>query len=109
MKAARFHDYGPPDVLRVDTVPDPEPAPGEVVVEVAAAGINPLDWKIRSGALRAILPLNLPYIPGSDVCGRVKAVGADVTSFRPGDKVLGMLPTGRPGAYADLVAAPAEA
>lgn len=108
MKAMRFHSYGPPEVLQLDDAPEPLPGLGDVLLDVAAAGINPLDWKIRSGTMKEVLPLDLPFIPGWDVCGTVAAVGQDVTGLGPGDKVLGMLPIGRSGAYAERICVPAE-
>ena len=101
MKAAAFHDYGQPDVLSFDDVADPQPGDGEVLVRVRAAGINPLDWKLRSGAMQAMMPLPLPFILGWDVCGEIDG-GAT------GDRVMALLPFGRPGAYAELVAAPSS-
>ncbi|WP_420348201.1 NADP-dependent oxidoreductase [Pelagibius sp.] len=109
MKAVRIHSYGEPEVLRFEEAPDPTPGPDEVVVDVHAAGINPLDWKIRSGALAGLMPLPLPAILGWDIAGIVAAVGAAVTNFRPGDAVFGMIPIGRPGAYAERATLPESA
>lgn len=109
MKAVRFHSYGGPEVLTPEDVPTIEPGPDDVLIEVAAAGVNPLDWKIRSGALAPILPLPLPFVPGWDVAGIVAATGAQVRDFKPGDAVFGMIPIGAPGAYAEQAVVPASA
>ncbi|WP_299390718.1 NADP-dependent oxidoreductase [Pelagibius sp.] len=109
MKAVRMHAYGEPEVLRFEEAPDPTPGPDEVVVDVRAAGINPLDWKIRSGALAGLMPLPLPAILGWDIAGIVAAAGAAATDFRLGDAVFGMIPIGRPGAYAERAVLPQSA
>lgn len=86
MRAVRVAQFGGPEVLRVETnVPLPVPTQSQVLVEVKAAGINPVDTYIRSGTY-AIKP-PLPFTPGSDVAGIVKQVGASVTKFKPGDRV----------------------
>ncbi len=109
MKAVRLHAYGEPEVLRFEEAPDPTPAADEIAVDVHAAGVNPLDWKIRSGALAGLMPLPLPAILGWDVAGVVASVGAAVTDFRPGDAVFGMIPIGRTGAYAERAVVPEPA
>jgi NADPH2:quinone reductase len=98
MKAIRVHKFGGPEVLQLDTVPDPVPGPGQVLVEIEAAGVNPVDTYIRSGAY-AQLP-TLPYIPGGDAAGVVRALGPGVSRFRPGDRVWVL----RAGGYAELAA-----
>lgn len=85
MKAIRVHETGKPEVMRLEQVADPEPGPGEVVVRVRAAGVNPVDTYRRSGNY-ARLP-DLPWIPGSDAAGVVEAVGEGVSRFRAGDRV----------------------
>ncbi|MEM7481051.1 MAG: NADPH:quinone reductase [Acidobacteriota bacterium] len=85
MRAVRVRAFGGPEVLRLEEVPDPVPGSGEVLVQVHAAGINPVDTYIRAGAYGE-LP-DLPYVPGSDAAGVVEAVGAGVESHRPGDRV----------------------
>jgi len=86
-------------------VPEPSPGPGEVKVRVAAASLNPIDWKLRSGAYQAYMPLELPVIFGRDVSGEVVAVGADVTAPRIGARVLGRVNHG----HAEFVVAPVDA
>ena len=88
-KAVRFDHYGDRSVLYVAEIPVPQPGPGEVLVEVRAAGINPGEVGIRSGALHERWPATFPSGEGSDLAGVVLAVGDDVTDFAPGDEVLG--------------------
>ncbi|MET8565369.1 NADP-dependent oxidoreductase [Streptomyces flaveolus] len=114
MRAVRLHEHGGPEVLRYDAVPIPEPGPGEVLVRVHAAGVNPPDWYLRDGLTR--MPgetestVSLPVIPGTDVSGVVEAVGADVDGLDVGDEVFGLLrfPSFDGSAYAEYVAAPAS-
>jgi NADPH:quinone reductase-like Zn-dependent oxidoreductase len=105
MRAIVLPEYGPPSALQLRTVPDPSPGPNQIVVRMAGASLNPVDWKQRSGAIRAYMPLTLPAILGRDASGTVTAVGPGVTSLTPGDRVLGQVPG---GAYAELVAAPLD-
>lgn len=90
MRAARFHEYGPADVLVVDDAPEPHAGPGEIRIKVAAASVNPVDWKIRSGAVREYFPADLPAIPGRDAAGTVDEVGEGVTGVTVGDTVFGL-------------------
>jgi len=76
MKAIRIHNYGGPEVLQHEDAPRPKPAPGEVLIRVHAAGVNPADWKVREGHLKQFVQNNLPLIPGWDVSGVVEEVGA---------------------------------
>ena len=101
MKAIRVHKFGGPEVLQLDDVADPKPGPGQVLVELKAAGVNPVDTYIRSGNY-AMLPA-LPYVPGADGSGVVKALGDGVTRLRPGERVW----VARQAGYASLVAAEA--
>lgn len=105
MRAARFHDYGAPDVLVVERAPRPEPKEGEVLVRVYAAGVNPIDWKLRAGYLKAFMPVELPYTPGYDLAGTVEEVGPGVTAFTPGHAVFGR----GMGTYAEYAIAPVTA
>lgn len=89
MKAVRFHDYGDLDVLRYEDAPRPEPAAGELLVRVAAAGVNPVDWKIVAGYMRTVMPLQMPQIVGLDFCGTVERVATTVPGFAAGDMIYG--------------------
>ncbi|GIH90555.1 zinc-binding dehydrogenase [Planobispora siamensis] len=106
MRAARIHAYGGPEVIRHEEAPIPEPGPGEVLVRVVATSFNPSEAALRSGLLRQVLPVALPYTLGWDVSGTVAAVGPGVTRWAPGDRVIGRLDRG--GAAAQYVAAPAD-
>lgn len=85
MRAIRFNEFGEPEVMRLEEVPEPLPGPGEVVVEVRAAGVNPVDTYIRSGAYRPELPL--PCTPGIDGAGIITAKGPGVKHRKEGDRV----------------------
>ncbi|MBT5266672.1 MAG: NADPH:quinone reductase [Rhodospirillaceae bacterium] len=85
MRAIRVHEFGDPDQMKLDDVADPTPGPGQVLVKVAAIGVNPVDTYIRAGVY-AVLP-DLPYIPGGDAAGTVEALGDGVKSFAVGDRV----------------------
>src|SRR5882724_3374941 len=85
MKAIRAHEYGGPAVMKIEDVPDPKAGPGEVVVRVRAAGVNPVDAYILSGTYPR--KPALPYTPGQDGAGEVESVGADVKDFKAGDRV----------------------
>ncbi|MDU0300842.1 NADP-dependent oxidoreductase [Streptomyces sp. PAL114] len=100
MRAARYHEYGDTTVLTVEEAPDPAPGPGEIRIRVAAASVNPVDWKVRGGAVRDVLPVDLPAIPGRDAVGRVDLVGAGVEGVSVGDRVFGL--GGVTGATAEL-------
>jgi NADPH:quinone reductase-like Zn-dependent oxidoreductase len=88
-KAVRFDEYGGTDVLKVVDVPRPVPGPGEVVVQVKAAGINPGEAKIRSGLLHARWPATFPSGQGSDLAGIVAETGPGVTGVAAGDEIIG--------------------
>jgi len=93
MKAVRFSEYGGIDVLRVDEVALPAPGPGEVLVRVRAAGINPGEAKIREGAMHALFPATFPSGQGSDFAGVVEQAGDGVTGVAAGDEVIGWVDT----------------
>jgi NADPH2:quinone reductase len=107
MLAVIAETFGPPDVLRISEVPDPEPGPGEVLIEVVAAGVNPVDAGNRADGTWA--GISAPVIVGSDVAGIIRELGTDVP-FRRGDRVFAMVDfLGRQsGTYAQLVAVPAD-
>jgi NADPH:quinone reductase-like Zn-dependent oxidoreductase len=105
MKAVVVTAYGDVDKLELRQLPDPHAAAGGLVVRMASASINPVDWKMRSGAAKERFPVHFPGILGRDASGEVVEVGRGVTSFAVGDRVLGLVS----GAYAELVTAPAEA
>jgi NADPH2:quinone reductase len=87
MRAIVVREFGSPDVMKLESVPEPVPGPGQVTIQVHAAGVNPVDTYIRAGAY-ARKP-NLPYTPGTDIGGVVRAVGSNVTKARVGDRVYG--------------------
>ena len=106
MKAARFHDYGGPEVLVIDDVPIPEPGEGEVQIKVAGAGVIPFDWKLMSGTFKDGVALKFPAIFGHEVSGTVTKLGPRVTQFELGDAIYGQT---RTGAAADFATIPANA
>ncbi len=105
MMAWRVHEYGPPDVMRFESIPMPEPGSGEVLVKVEAAGVGPWDGRIRAG--RSALPQPLPLTLGSDLAGEVVAVGSGVSSPRVGEAVYGVTNPRFVGAYAEYALASA--
>src|SRR5258708_15707503 len=90
MKAVVLHEYGGPDKLKYEDVPDPVPSEGQVLVRMAATSVNPIDYKMRSGAAKDRFPLEFPAILGRDIAGIVRELGPGVTQFKPGDKVMGV-------------------
>lgn len=106
MKATRIHEYGDPAVIRYEDVPRPVPGPGEVLIQVAASSFNPTEAALRSGLLRAMFPLDLPYTFGWDVAGTVVEIGGNAHTLAVGDRVIGRLDGG--GAAAEYVAATAD-
>ena len=104
-RAVRFDQYGGADVLTVVDVPDPVAGPGQVVVAVKAAGINPGEAKIRAGMLHDRWPATFPSGEGADLAGVVESVGDGVSAFAPGDEVLGWVETR--SSHADRVLVPA--
>jgi len=89
MKKIIFEAYGPPDNLKLVEAPVPVPADGELLIQIHASSINPIDWKLSSGYLQAFFPLPLPHSPGFDLAGVVVKVGSNVKSFKVGDEVYG--------------------
>jgi NADPH:quinone reductase-like Zn-dependent oxidoreductase len=106
MKAVRFDEYGGVDVLEVREVEDPVAGPGQVLVAVKAAGVNPGEISIREGRLHERWPATFPSGEGTDLAGVVRAVGDGVTAFAVGDEVLGW--TEERASHAELVVVPAD-
>ena len=101
MKAVVLHEYGSPEHLKFeDNVAEPQVSGDTVLIAAVAASVNPIDWKLRSGMMRNIFPLSFPAILGRDVSGIVRAVGANVKHFKPGERVLAL----SNATYAELVA-----
>ena len=91
MKAVVLHEYGGPEKLKFeDGVADPQISGDTVLIAAAASSVNPIDWKVRSGARQKDFPLSFPAILGRDVSGIVRAVGANVKHFKPGERVLAL-------------------
>lgn len=103
MKAIRMYDFGGPEVLTLEEVAKPVPGADEVLVKVFAAGVNPIDWKIRKGLRKDRFPVTLPLTPGWDVSGTVEETGENVDYFKRGDKVFGRPDPTRDGAYAEYL------
>lgn len=103
MKAALINTFGGPDVVIIGDARVGDPEPGEVVVRVEAAGINPLDVKVIAGYLQQVFPVDFPYVPGTDFSGVVDVVGAQVTHLQPGDRVFGRSLPNSGGAFAQRI------
>jgi NADPH:quinone reductase len=101
MKAIQVHQFGGPEVLALHEIPTPKPGPGEVLVRVRAAGVNPYDTYMRNGSYPIKPPL--PYTPGSDAAGTVEAVGQGINRVKSGDRVY--TATTISGAYAEYALA----
>lgn len=104
MKAVRIHSYGGREVLVLEEAPIPDVGANEVLIRVHAAGVNPLDWKVRAGYLEGMLSYQLPLILGWDVSGTVESAGPDVKDLRKGDEVYSLPDITRNGAYAEFIA-----
>lgn len=102
MKRVSIHDYGGPEQLVYEDAEAPVAGAGQLLVKVAASSVNPVDWKIRSGATRAMMDFPMPLVLGGDIAGVVAAVGEGVTGWAVGDEVFAL--TGLVGAYAEYVA-----
>jgi len=103
MKAIRIHNYGGPEVLQYEDAPSSKPAPGEVLIRVHAAGVNPADWKVREGHFRQLVQHKFPLILGWDLSGVIEEVGPGVSKFKKGDEVFSKPDGSRDGAYAEYV------
>src|SRR5438105_5171099 len=90
MKAVVVHQYGGPEVLKLEEYPDPAAGPGEVLVRVAATSVNPIDFKRRAGLTKDFYPINFPGLMGVDIAGTVVTVGPGVEGFSSGDRVFAM-------------------
>src|SRR5271170_7096360 len=90
MKAIVVHEYGGPEVLKFEEDTDPVPGPGEVLVRVAVASVNPIDYKRRAGLTKDFYPLQVPGLIGVDMAGTVAKVGPGVEGFSAGDQVFAM-------------------
>ena len=106
MRAMIINEYGPPAMLQKVEIEQPQAGPNQLLIEIRAAGVNPLDWKIRRGNFRLITGRRFPRILGSDIAGIVRETGKNSTGFQPGDAVIAMVNciTGQ-GGYAEFVAA----
>ncbi len=108
MKAVVIHSYGGRDVLVSEDMPIPEITDDEVLIRVHAAGVNPVDWKVRAGYLSEMLPYNFPLILGWDVSGTVEKAGSKVNRVGVGDEVYALADISRNGAYAEFIAVKAD-
>jgi len=109
IRAALLTSYGEPEQFRIDDVPEPQPGPGELRIQAAAAAVNPFDVKLRRGYLKEWMPLVFPAQIGGDVAGTVDAIGDGVVEFRIGNRVMAMINPMANGAYAEKVVCPAAA
>ena len=108
MKCVRLYQYGGVDQFRVEEIEPPRPGPGEVLIDIAAAAVNPVDTKLRSGVLKDWLPLAFPCVLGADFSGTIVAVGPGINSDRVGERVMGMVSVLRGGAYAEQMVVGAD-
>jgi NADPH:quinone reductase-like Zn-dependent oxidoreductase len=110
MRAIAIDEFGGPEKLKLVELPRPKPGKGEILIKVVAAGVNPVDYKIREGMLEALMPHAFPLIPGWDVAGVVEEQGEGAGRFRRGDRVWAYArkPTVQWGCYADYVTLPEE-
>jgi NADPH:quinone reductase-like Zn-dependent oxidoreductase len=103
MLRIQYHEYGGPQVMRLDQFEPETPGLGEVLVDVQAAAVNPIDWKLRQGQLKFLTGRKLPRAMGSDFAGRIRGVGPDVTDFKVGDEVFGIARLKESGAFGETV------
>jgi NADPH:quinone reductase-like Zn-dependent oxidoreductase len=109
MKAMQYTEYGDADVMRMAEVADPEPGPGQILIDIHAASVNPVDWKIRSGAMRQFFDVEFPVVPGRDGAGIVAAAGPDVSDVAVGDEVCFIAGHLGQGTYAERIVLDAAA
>ena len=100
MKVIQIETYGDSGVLQLKQADKPQPGENEILIKVAATTVNPFDMKVRSGSMQKIIPINLPWVPGSDAAGTIEAVGSGVSRLKVSDKVFG---TTFGGTYAEYV------
>jgi len=100
LKRIQYHRYGGPEEMRLETYDLPGPGGDEILVRVKASSVNPVDWKIRQGAMKLMTGRRFPRAMGTDFSGVVEQVGANVTRFRAGDEVFGTVPVKPSGAFA---------
>ncbi len=105
MRAMVYRAYGGPGGLALETMPRPVPGPKQILIRVVASAVNPVDWKIASGAIRLYMPAKFPCVPGFDLAGEVAQQGHAVKSFPPGTRVHERCAT--PGASAEYALADA--
>src|SRR5215472_4715665 len=91
MRVIQVYRYGGPEQLKLEEKPRPAPSSGEVLLRVHAAGVNPIDWKIRQGLLKDFQPVTFPFTPGIELAGVVAEMGPGVTAFEIGQAVLGQV------------------
>ncbi len=103
MRAVRIHQYGGSTEMKLETIAIPEPDEGEVLIKVFAAGVNPIDWKIREGYLAEIIPHTLPLTLGWDFAGEIVSLGKNVGKWRIGDAVYACPDFSKNGAYAEYI------
>jgi NADPH:quinone reductase-like Zn-dependent oxidoreductase len=108
MKALIIRKYGGPEVLELAEIDDPTPGPGDILVDVHAASVNPIDWKMREGRVLRFFDVPLPHVMGRDMSGVVREVGPEVTGLQPGDPVFGLGNPLRDGTQSEMMAIEAD-
>jgi NADPH:quinone reductase-like Zn-dependent oxidoreductase len=108
MKAIRIHEFGGPEVLKLEDAPKPTPGKDEVLIRVYATSVNPIDWKIREGGHKGKTPTKFPLILGWDVSGVIEEAGKDVENYKQGDEVYSRPDPTRDGAYAEYIIVKAD-
>jgi len=108
MKAIRIHEFGGPEVLKLEDAPMPVHATDEVLIKIYATSVNPVDWKIREGLSKAKFPVNFPLTIGWDVSGVVEKTGSEVKNFKNGDEVYSRPDPTKNGAFAEYIAVKAD-
>jgi NADPH:quinone reductase-like Zn-dependent oxidoreductase len=103
VKAIRIHNYGGPGALQYENAPRPIAQAGEVLIRVHATSVNPIDWKVRAGYMRGLIPHSFPLIPGWDVSGVIEELGSKASRFKKGDEVYSLPDHTRDGAYAEYI------